>query len=65
MDLRSFFQQFENAVYLNDVKTLKQINDDFTKTFNNSIEITKQNRKRNKLFNRIISGILKIISPFM
>lgn len=65
MDLRSFFQQFENAVYLNDSKTLKQINDDFNKIFNNSIEITKQNRKRNKLSNRIISGILKIISPFM
>lgn len=65
MDLRSFFQQFENAVYLNDFKTLKQINEDFAKTFNNSIEITKQNRKRNRVSNRIISGMLKIISPFM
>ena len=65
MDLRSFYQQFECAVYLDDANTLSSINDDFTHTFGNCIEITKKNAKRSKLFFRIIAGITNIISPFM
>lgn len=65
MDLRSFYQQFESAVYLNDPNTLTDIENDFIDTFNKSIEITKSNMKRNKLSFRILAGILNLISPFM
>lgn len=65
MDLRSFYQQFESAVYLNDENVLKSVEQDFKSTFENSTLITKQNMKRNRLYFRIMAGITNIISPFM
>lgn len=65
MDLRSFNQQFESAVFTSEEKTLKQINDDFIFTINHSKQITTSEKKRNKLSYRMIAGIFNLVSPFM
>ena len=65
MDLRSFYQQFESALYLNDPTTMAKIEDDFTAVFNTCTQISGKNLKRNRLSFRIIAGIMNIISPFM
>jgi len=65
MDLRSFYQQFESAVYLNDKQTLSDIEKDFINTFNISKFIENEKLKRNKLSFRIFAGIVNLISPFM
>lgn len=65
IDLRSFFQQFESAVFLNQKSTLKQIENDFDYTISKSEQITKTNTKRKNLFFRILAGIFNLISPFM
>ena len=65
MDLRSFNQQFESAVFLNEKSTLLDIETDFNKTFDISKEINIKTRKLNKLSYRILAGIFNLISPFM
>lgn len=64
-DLRSFYQQFESALYLDDKKVLAEIDRDFDKTMPICTQITTKNQKRNSFFFRLCSGILRIISPFM
>jgi len=65
MDLRSFYQQFESAIYLNDQQTLLDIQNDFLNTFDKSIFLTKSNLKRNRYSFRVSAGIVNLISPFM
>lgn len=65
VDLRSFNQQFESAVYTNEQDTLLQIVDDFNYTFNKCNEIDDKSKKRNSIFYRILAGLFNIISPFM
>lgn len=65
MDLRSFYQQFESALYLNDKQTLIDIEKDFEDTFNKSTQFKKETLKRNKFSVRVIAGITNLISPFM
>lgn len=65
VDLRSFNQQFESAVFTDDATVLDDVNKDFEYTFNRCEEITKKNCKRNKLSFRILAGLFNIISPFM
>lgn len=64
-DLRSFYQQFENAVYFNDRAVMKEILNDFDETFKVSTLITSKKFFRAKLKNRVIAGLLGIIAPFM
>jgi len=63
LDLRSFFQQYENAVCTDDMSVLMDIEQDFETTFNDSILVTE--RTKNPFFKRIIIGILRILSPLM
>jgi len=65
IDLRSFNQQFESAVFLNQKSTLSAIESDFEYTFSRSLEITDKNKRRNYLHYRILSGLFTLISPFM
>lgn len=65
LDLRSFYQQFENAVYFNDKAVMKDVQNDFDETIKVSTLITPKKYYRAKLRNRIIAGLLGIISPFM
>ena len=65
MDLRSFNQQFESAVYTSETHTLEQINNDFNFTLKYSKQITEKDQKRQKLIFRMLAGLFNIISPFM
>ncbi len=65
MDLRSFYQQFESAIFTNDTKILEQVNADFNKTFKYSRLITDKEKKRNSRLYRILAGTFNIVSPFM
>ncbi len=64
-DLRSFYQQFESAVYTNDVKAIEEINADFENTFGKCTLIDEKNGKRAKIYNRILAGVLQIVAPLM
>lgn len=65
LDLRSFYQQFESSLYLNDPKVMADIGADFEDTFKKSTLVTKQNMRRNKFTFRLLAGIVNLISPFM
>lgn len=63
MDLRSFYQQFENAVYTNDEQCLTQINNDFENTFSHCVLMKKY--KRPRALKRVVIALLRIFSPLM
>lgn len=65
MDLRSFNQQFESAVFTSEISTLKGIENDFKYTMDHSSEITPKNMKRNSVVFRIFAGFINLFSPFM
>ena len=64
-DLRSFYQQFENAVLTNDKSVMKDVFKDFEETMKVSTQLSNEKFFRSKKINRIIAGLLGIISPFM
>lgn len=64
-DLRSFYQQFECAVYTDDAKTLKSVEQDFLSTVAKSVPITEETGNRAKLGNRLLAGVLQILAPLM
>ncbi len=63
MDLRSFYQQFECALYTNDEKTMSAVHFDFLETFKDS-KLVGEEKHRN-LFKRIFAGVMRIFAPFM
>lgn len=63
MDFRSFYQQYESAVYIAQSDSIKQIAKDFSKTFAVSKEITKM-KKRNS-FNRMWLSFIRLFAPLM
>ncbi len=65
MDLRSFYQQFECAVYLNDKAVLQDVKADFDQTFKDSLLITEKNKLRKRVFYRMFAGVMQIFAPFM
>lgn len=65
VDLRSYYNQFENAVYFNGDAAMREVLCDFENTFKLSDEITASNATRNKLIPRIFAGVLRIFSPLM
>ena len=65
MDLRSFYQQFECAVYTDDKKITKVVLDDFNFTMNKSVLINQSNKLRKNLFYRVFAGIMQVFAPFM
>ena len=62
IDLRSFYQQFESALYTNDAAVLHEVEQDFEKTFAECVPLTK---KKNSAINRFLALILKVVSPLM
>lgn len=65
IDLRSFYQQFESAVFTSEPPVLKSIEDDFIYTFERSCNLTHKDKKRNHFAYRLLAGIFNLISPFM
>lgn len=64
-DLRSFYQQFECAVYTDDKGVTNAVANDFSRTFENCELIEEGNRMRKNIFHRLYAGILQIVAPFM
>jgi len=62
VDMRSFFQQFESALYFDDEEVLAQVLADFEKTFPECEDLPC---RKQSLHGRFFSSILKIISPLM
>ena len=65
MDLRSFYQQFECAVYTDDDNVKKEVLIDFENTIKDSLLITEKNKLRNHLIYRAFAGVMQIFAPFM
>lgn len=64
IDLRSYYNQFENGVYTNDAVALKDISADFEKTFRAS-DIIDKNVARKNVFARMTASFLRLFSPLM
>lgn len=62
IDMRSFYQQFESALYTGDKQTLREVGEDFEKTFAECERLTK---KKNNAKNRLLALLLKVVSPLM
>ena len=65
MDLRSFYQQFECAVYTDDKGVMEQVDEDFNKTFLDSVLLTEKNKLRNNVIYRAFAGLMQVFAPFM
>ena len=65
MDLRSFYQQFECAVFTNDLCLLTSAKEDFNKTQQNSMELTKEERLTKNPFYKIILSAMQLFAPLM
>lgn len=62
LDMRSFYQQFESALYTDDKKIMEEVEKDFLKTFEECLPLGDE---KNNLLNKAIASILKIVSPLM
>lgn len=65
LDLHSFYQQFECAVFTDDMGVLRDMNMDFEKAFSDCEQITVLNTKRKSILNRIYVGVLQLFAPIM
>lgn len=65
IDLRSFYNQFENAVYTNDGSVMEEVLLDFESTFKACAEVTEKTATRQKLILRVLAVILRLFSPLM
>lgn len=65
IDLRSYYNQFENGVYTNDKTVLNAVLNDFNCTFSGCLQVTEENSTRNTFLPRILAGVLRIFSPLM
>ncbi len=64
IDLRSYYNQFENGIYTDDPKFMKQVADDFDVTFQASIDLAKMPQKTPHL-DKVIASFLRFFSPLM
>ncbi len=64
IDLRSYYNQFENGVYTNDVNVLKDIEGDFSFVFGASDTVENDAVNKHHL-RRFIASILKLFAPLM
>lgn len=62
MDMRAFYQEFDNGVYTDDGVTMNEIREDFLRVF---AFTNPARRKKWNPFGAIINGVLRIVSPLM
>ncbi|MBD5585548.1 MAG: hypothetical protein HDQ88_10735 [Clostridia bacterium] len=64
IDLRSYYNQFENGVYTDDLNVREEVEADFEKTFKacNLIESVKV---RKNIFKRMTAGVMRLFAPLM
>lgn len=62
IDMRAFYQEFDNGVYTDDKAIMAHVQEDFDGTFNSC----KPARVRKfNFFSSLVTGVLKIVSPLM
>lgn len=64
LDLRSFYNQFENGVYTDDAAFRLQVETDFERAFSKSDNLNAK-AVIYPLFNKILAGLLRLFSPLM
>lgn len=62
MDMRAFYQEFDNGIYTDDKSAMADALDDFQKVFaaNSQLTMAKHN-----IFSRFITALLRVVSPLM
>ncbi len=64
IDLRSYYNQFENGVFTDDPQFMGAVEQDFERVFEASVNINDKVVKY-PLINRILTGIMRLFSPLM
>lgn len=64
-DYRSFYQQYENAVYLNDPAVIRELAADFKETMQKGTILGSADRRNKLLYYRLYIALLKWASPLM
>ncbi len=64
VDLRSFYQQFENAIYTDDKNFILDVEKDFINA-ENKATLLSINNKRNNFLYKIYAGIMQLFAPLM
>ena len=62
MDMRAFYQEFDNGVYTDDKSVMADVLDDFEKVFAANGE---QVPAKHNVFSRLITALLRVVSPLM
>lgn len=65
IDLRSFYNQFENGIFTDDKGVCEAVNEDFEKTFALSELITEKTCSSRKFLHRLLAGFLRLFAPLM
>ncbi len=65
LDYRSLYHHFECATYLYQVDCIKDIEADFKDTLSKCREITKETIRNEKLYYKVVGGVMKFIAPLM
>lgn len=65
LDMRSFYLNFENAIFIADEKTAKDIENDFNETVNKSQKINYADYFRFPIFWRAIGRVARIFGPLI
>lgn len=65
MDYRSFYHHFECALYMYETPCVADIEADFQGTLAQCREVTPESIRQEKLFYRLLGGVLKLIAPLM
>ncbi|MBO4903430.1 MAG: cardiolipin synthase [Lachnospiraceae bacterium] len=65
LDYRSFYHHFENGVYLYDSSVISQIEDDFQKTMQTSMQVDMVYYKKINVFARAFGRVLRLFAPLM
>lgn len=62
MDMRAFYQEFDNGVYTDDKSMMEEVGNDFDKVFStNDI----QTPPRHNIFSVLVTTVLRVVSPLM
>ena len=62
LDMRAFYQEFDNGVYLNDKKIMSDIEKDFEEVFARGGRVDKMKRH---WYSEVIASFLRLFSPLM
>lgn len=65
LDYRSLYHHFECAVYMYGSSCIKDISDDFQKTFSECRKVTSETIKKERFATKVTGAVLKLIAPLL